>query len=431
MANRSPPSSSAAAPAPGSGRSAAPSYPKQFAPPPRRAEPVPGLGAPLPRPGFRRARSWSPATNSASSSPSSSPASGATRRVLIEPEGRNTAPAILAAALMLRRRAPDALMLVCPSDHVIPDAAAFRPRSRAARRRPRRAGSSPSASRPTGPRPAMASSSSRRAADRAAPGAAAARALRRKARRRDRRRRCSPTGGTCGTAASSCFGRRRSSRPSRRTPPAMLAAVRAAIAEATRRPRLPAARARRPGPRPRAISIDYAVMEKAGEPRRSCRSTAAGPISAPGTRSRARWGRTRAGVAPSGAVTAIDCERHAAALREPGPGAGRHRAEERRRDRHARRGAGRRHRPTASDVKAAVAALKAEGAPQADRVPALPPALGLVRDAVARRPASRSSGSWCAPGGILLACRAMSTAPSTGWWSRAPRGSPSATRSGS
>ena len=45
--------------------------------------------------------------------------------VLIEPEGRNTAPAVLAAALWLQKSDPDALMLVAPSDHVIPDAAAF------------------------------------------------------------------------------------------------------------------------------------------------------------------------------------------------------------------------------------------------------------------------------------------------------------------
>ena len=45
---------------------------------------------------------------------------------LIEPEGRNTAPAILAAALWLQERDPEAVMLVAPSDHVIPDAAAFR-----------------------------------------------------------------------------------------------------------------------------------------------------------------------------------------------------------------------------------------------------------------------------------------------------------------
>ena len=46
--------------------------------------------------------------------------------ILIEPEGRNTAPAILAAALDLAARAPEALMLVAPSDHVIPDAVGFR-----------------------------------------------------------------------------------------------------------------------------------------------------------------------------------------------------------------------------------------------------------------------------------------------------------------
>ncbi|MFN4129780.1 MAG: mannose-1-phosphate guanylyltransferase/mannose-6-phosphate isomerase [Paracoccaceae bacterium] len=46
--------------------------------------------------------------------------------ILIEPEGRNTAPAVLAAALHLRATQPDALLLVAPSDHVVPDAAAFR-----------------------------------------------------------------------------------------------------------------------------------------------------------------------------------------------------------------------------------------------------------------------------------------------------------------
>ncbi|MDR6267580.1 mannose-1-phosphate guanylyltransferase/mannose-6-phosphate isomerase [Roseobacter sp. N2S] len=45
--------------------------------------------------------------------------------ILIEPEGRNTAPAVLAAALYLAQSDPDALMLVAPSDHVIPDVAAF------------------------------------------------------------------------------------------------------------------------------------------------------------------------------------------------------------------------------------------------------------------------------------------------------------------
>ena len=45
---------------------------------------------------------------------------------LIEPAPRNTAPAVLCAALWLRERDPAALMLVVPSDHVIPDSQGFR-----------------------------------------------------------------------------------------------------------------------------------------------------------------------------------------------------------------------------------------------------------------------------------------------------------------
>ena len=55
--------------------------------------------------------------------------------ILIEPEGRNTAPAVLAAALWLEGVDPDALILVAPSDHVIPDAEAFRAAVAAARPR--------------------------------------------------------------------------------------------------------------------------------------------------------------------------------------------------------------------------------------------------------------------------------------------------------
>ncbi len=46
--------------------------------------------------------------------------------MLIEPAARNTAPAILAAALHLSAGDPEALMLVMPTDHEIPDTAAFR-----------------------------------------------------------------------------------------------------------------------------------------------------------------------------------------------------------------------------------------------------------------------------------------------------------------
>jgi mannose-1-phosphate guanylyltransferase/mannose-6-phosphate isomerase len=46
--------------------------------------------------------------------------------ILIEPFAKNTAAAICAAALALEAREPGALMLVAPSDHLIPDAASFR-----------------------------------------------------------------------------------------------------------------------------------------------------------------------------------------------------------------------------------------------------------------------------------------------------------------
>lgn len=45
--------------------------------------------------------------------------------VLIEPVSRNTAPALLAAALHLVATNPDAIMLVAPSDQVLPDVEAF------------------------------------------------------------------------------------------------------------------------------------------------------------------------------------------------------------------------------------------------------------------------------------------------------------------
>ena len=51
---------------------------------------------------------------------------GATpRAIVLEPVGRNTAPAIAVAALMLSRDDPEALMLVLPADHLIGDVDAF------------------------------------------------------------------------------------------------------------------------------------------------------------------------------------------------------------------------------------------------------------------------------------------------------------------
>jgi mannose-1-phosphate guanylyltransferase/mannose-6-phosphate isomerase len=47
------------------------------------------------------------------------------RALLLEPVGRNTAPAVCVAALALTETEPDPLMLVMPSDHTIGDPAAF------------------------------------------------------------------------------------------------------------------------------------------------------------------------------------------------------------------------------------------------------------------------------------------------------------------
>jgi mannose-1-phosphate guanylyltransferase len=47
-------------------------------------------------------------------------------RYLLEPKGRNTAPAIALAALAVaQQHGADAVMLVLPADHLIPDTSAF------------------------------------------------------------------------------------------------------------------------------------------------------------------------------------------------------------------------------------------------------------------------------------------------------------------
>jgi len=47
-------------------------------------------------------------------------------RVMLEPVGRNTAPAITVAAIAAMEKTPDAIMLVLPADHVIRDVQGFR-----------------------------------------------------------------------------------------------------------------------------------------------------------------------------------------------------------------------------------------------------------------------------------------------------------------
>ena len=50
---------------------------------------------------------------------------GCSGSVLLEPEGKNTAPAVFAAAHHVMQHSGDALLLVMPSDHHIPDQKAF------------------------------------------------------------------------------------------------------------------------------------------------------------------------------------------------------------------------------------------------------------------------------------------------------------------
>jgi len=45
--------------------------------------------------------------------------------ILIEPDGRNTGPAVLAATIYASKNEPEATILIAPSDHIIPDSLAF------------------------------------------------------------------------------------------------------------------------------------------------------------------------------------------------------------------------------------------------------------------------------------------------------------------
>ena len=50
---------------------------------------------------------------------------GSVGSILIEPESKNTAPAILAASLYAKQKNPDSIVLIAPSDHAITDIEAF------------------------------------------------------------------------------------------------------------------------------------------------------------------------------------------------------------------------------------------------------------------------------------------------------------------
>jgi mannose-1-phosphate guanylyltransferase/mannose-6-phosphate isomerase len=59
---------------------------------------------------------------------------GAAIEIALEPEGRDTLAAVTLAACLAARRDPSAIVLVMPSDHLIPDVAAFEAAARAAAR---------------------------------------------------------------------------------------------------------------------------------------------------------------------------------------------------------------------------------------------------------------------------------------------------------
>ena len=95
----------------------------------------------------RSSRSWC-ATRSTDSSPPSNCAAvvAENHRILLEPSGRNTAPALTLAALLAHDDGDDPLLLVMPADHVVRDLPAFQGPSTPAWRRRRPAPWSPSGS---------------------------------------------------------------------------------------------------------------------------------------------------------------------------------------------------------------------------------------------------------------------------------------------
>jgi len=72
--------------------------------------------------------------------------------VLVEPEGRNTAPCLALALTVIERRSPEGVMVVLSADHWIGDEALFLDDIRPPSMRPARMSWSPSASAPPIPR---------------------------------------------------------------------------------------------------------------------------------------------------------------------------------------------------------------------------------------------------------------------------------------
>ena len=314
--------------------------------------------------------------------------------VLLEPFGRNTAPALPLAALQaLRAAAPTR----CWSSRRPTRPSPTPPRSRAALRqrgRARRppAPSSSSASRPTGPRPATATSAPPAPAAR---GAARRRALRREARPRDRR--ALPRRGRLLLEQRHLRAARLGvAGGARALPPRHRRGARARRWAARKRRRRflrPDTRRVRGGPgRIDRLRGDGAACRRRGfdDPHGAARRRLDRPRRLGRGLAGRREGRRRQRRA--GDVLVRDCAQHAGARDQPAGRRGRPRRRRRRRDR--RRGAGRATARRSQDVKHIVAPLAGSRPQRAHAAPPGAPALGLVRQHRRRRRASRSSASW-------------------------------------
>ena len=333
--------------------------------------------------------------------------------VLIEPDGRNTAPAVLAAALKAAETMPDAFLLVCPSDHAIADGQAFRTAVRAGMRAatdgdlvtfgilPERAETGygwlaldtvPDMDAPPAPQKLKGFVEK--------PDAATAQAMQ-------------ADGRHLWNSGIFLFSVKAVLKAFESHQPEMTAAVRRAVEAAE-----PDLSFLRLDPESWAgvpdISIDYAVMEKSS-------NLAVVPYGGHWS-DLGSWdaiahemGLDADDVALSGRRHAIDCSHTLLRAESPRPDPGGDRAEEHRRRGHARRGAGGRHlrRPAG---QGGGRRAQGEGRQAGHGVSALPPALGLVRDALARLPLP-GQAHYGASRRPAVACRAMRTGPSTGWWS--------------
>jgi mannose-1-phosphate guanylyltransferase/mannose-6-phosphate isomerase len=235
--------------------------------------------------------------------------------ILLEHVGRNTAPAVAAAAHYLLRIDPDAVMLVLPADHVIENNAAFRRRGRAAQAGRRRRWP-PSASCRPRRKPAMATSA---AARRCRLATAATRSTASSKSRTATAEAFLATAATTGTAACSCSAPRYLAELALR--PAIAAAAEAAVRLGYRDLdfcRLDEASfAASP-----SDSIDYAVMEHTAT-RWWCRPTSAGAMSVPGRRCAEVQQHDADGNVPARRRLSRRREQFAGARREPHRGRGR------------------------------------------------------------------------------------------------------------